>query len=356
VAEDLGEKTEDPTPKRRQEARRKGQVPRSADLSAAVLLSAGILLVFIFGDRLLEGLAAAMRVGLSPETLAADVSGGSIGGAVVFAFGQLFRLVGPLLVIMAGVAFTDQIFQVGWFLSADPLKPNFGKLNVVSGFKKLVSPRSGMKGLLGILKLLAMSLVLWVVIYINFDRISALPVLTVPGALVESSALMMEAAFWCLLLLLLIGIIDRVYQKWQHTKDLRMTKQEVKEERKSNEGDMEMKARRQRFGRDLIRQQLQANVPQADVVVTNPTHFAVALKYDSEKMNAPRVLAKGADQLAMQIRLIAASSGVPIVERKPLARALYYNAEVGSEIPADLYEAVAELLAYVYRLDTSMAS
>ncbi|MEC9374435.1 MAG: EscU/YscU/HrcU family type III secretion system export apparatus switch protein, partial [Planctomycetota bacterium] len=176
------------------------------------------------------------------------------------------------------------------------------------------------------------------------------------GALVESARIMMDLIIWTLLALILIGVIDRAYQKWQHTKDLRMTKQEVKEERKSTEGDLAMKARRLRFGRELIRQQIAANVPKADVVVTNPTHFAVALKYDSDSMRAPRVIAKGADQLAIQIRLVAVRHSIPIVERPPLARALYHNVEVGREIPADLYEAVAELLAYVYRLEGRMAS
>jgi len=151
-------------------------------------------------------------------------------------------------------------------------------------------------------------------------------------------------------------VVDLLYQRWQHTEDLKMTKQQVKDERRSSEGDPEVKSRRFQMAREIIRQRLGAAVPEADVVVTNPTHFAAALKYDSDEMAAPRLVAKGADHLAMQIRLIAVAHGVPIVERPPLARALYRNVEVGQEVPSDLYEAVAEVLAYVYRLEGRAAS
>jgi len=158
-------------------------------------------------------------------------------------------------------------------------------------------------------------------------------------------------ALWLAVILLLIGIIDWLYQRWQHKEDLKMTKQQVKDERRSMEGDPQVKGRRLRMMRDILVQQIQANVPVADVVVTNPTHFAVALRYDTETMRAPRVVAKGGDYMAQRIRLVAASAGVPIIERPPLARGLYFGTEVGQEISPVYYEAVAEILAYVYRLD-----
>jgi len=174
-------------------------------------------------------------------------------------------------------------------------------------------------------------------------------------ALAFALAMALRVALWTLAVLLILGIIDWAYQKWQHNQDLKMTRHEVKDERRASEGDLETKARRLRFARSLMVQRLQHDVPKADVVVTNPTHFSVALKYESGEMSAPRVVAKGADEMAMRIRYIAKTHGVPIVERPPLARALFKDVPVGKEIPAHHYQAVAEVLSYVYRLEGKAA-
>jgi len=356
MADDLGERTEAPTPKRREEARKKGQVPRSADLTAAVLLSAGALLLFFFGADLLGVVMSVTRRLLGEEVLAADLTGEDLGATISFTGLTVARALAPLLLAIALAAIVDQIGQVGLMLSPEALKPKLSVFNLAKGAKKLLGGRALMKGLLAMVKVALIGAVMAVVIGMNFDRLSALPGAPIRAGVVEAAHLLLETAIWALLILALIGLADRAYQVWQHTQDLKMTKQEVKEERKSTEGDAQMKSRRINFGRELIRQQMRSSVPKADVVVTNPTHFAVALKYDEQSMNAPRVLAKGADHLAIQIRLIAASHGVPMVERPPLARALYHNVEIGREIPGDLYEAVAEVLAYVYRLEGRTAS
>lgn len=189
----------------------------------------------------------------------------------------------------------------------------------------------------------------------NLGRIVGLPQFEIADIVQIIARMALELAIWLVVILLVLGIIDWVYQRWQHKEDLKMTKQQVKDERRSMEGDPQVKSRRFRMMQDIILNQIQTAVPQADVVVTNPTHFSVAIRYDPEKMNAPKVTAKGADFLAFRIRHLAIASGVPIVERAPLARAIYSGIEVGQEISPEHYEAVAEVLAYVYRMESSAA-
>ena len=250
--------------------------------------------------------------------------------------------------LVAGIA---QFLQVGWVLTTKPLKPNFGKLNPISGVKRLFSKRSLMKSILNSVKLVFVLAVAYAVIAGFVPKIIGLPALGAMQGMMLIARMLLALAIWLAAVLLVIGLIDWLYQKWQHAEDLKMTKQQVKDERRSMEGDPQIKGRRLRMMRDIVLQQIQANVPLADVVVTNPTHFAVALRYDAETMNAPRVVAKGADYMAQRIRLVAAASGVPIIERPPLARGLYFGAEPGQEISSEYYEAVAEILAYVYRLE-----
>ena len=352
MAEQLGEKTEQPTVRRREEARREGQVARSQDLSAAVTLLAGLLMVLLLGAMMSRGLGQMM----------AAVLGGrapGLGGAArdslrtlsAWAAGEAAWLLLPAMALLAVGAYLIQVFQVGFSLSARPLRPKLSKLDPVKGAKRLLGLRGLVKTGMNILKLAVVLLVSVAVIYRRMGDVVTLPLLDLRASARLGGVIVLELVLWLLLLLLMIGIIDYVYQRWQHTRDLRMTHQEVKEERKSLEGDPQMKARRLRMAQKIALQQIRQAVPQADVVVTNPTHFAVALKYDADRMRAPKVVAKGADALAARMREVAAFSGVTIVERPPLARALYFNVEVGREIRAEHYEAVAEVLAYVYRLE-----
>lgn len=356
MPDDLGEKTEDPTEKRKQEARDKGQVARSADLTAAALmLFVGVFLLF-FSGGIAENLTAAMRAALEPPSLHDAVGAGQLGSIAGFAFERLVAAVLPMMLFIFAVAAVSQYLQVGWRMTLKPIQPKLSNLSPAKGLKRTFSKRNAMKSLLDIGKVSLVLTVAIVHLLMCLDRMAALPMLSAPMAVMEAGRIILEGAAWVLLVLLLIGIADMIFQRWQHNQELRMSKHEVKEERKSAEGDPQVKSRRFRLMQQLLSQQISAAVPQADVIVTNPTHFAVALKYDPESMGAPRVLAKGADHLALRIRLVASSAGVPIVERPPLARALYYNVEPGQQIPMEHYEAVAELLAYVYRLDQRAAS
>ena len=350
MAEDLGEKTEDPTQKRLTEARERGQVSRSADLSAAIILSGAAALLYIFGFEIFGGMGSYMRLTLEPETLGAGLHLDSVEQSIRLAVSVSLRLLTPVLLLMALIAWLEQLGQVGWNFTTKPITPKFDRLSPAKGLKNIFSKRSLVKAGLNIAKLVVIGGVAYIVIHSGEQRLAASPALTPAGIFLLTTRLVTELGLWILAVLLIIGIIDRTYQTWQRTQDLRMSKQEVKDERKSTEGDPETKARRMRIAREMVRQRLRSAVPQADVVVTNPTHYAVAIKYDSDSMNAPRVVAKGADFLALQIRLIASANSVPIVERKPLARALYHGVEVGQEVPPQHYAAVAEILAYVYRL------
>lgn len=351
MAEDLGEKTEDPTSKRLADAREKGQIARSADLSAAVLLSFAAIILFLLGPGLFDGLGAYMRAALEPGSLGRGLTPAPLRESVNLALAVGGRLLLPIMLIMAVAAWIEQVAQVGWNFTLEPISPKIDRLSPIKGVKNIFSRKSVVKAVVNIGKLVLIAAVAMLVIQSDTSRIVALPALTPGGAALVAARLMIELALWILAVLLFIGFIDRAYQVWQHKHDLRMTKHEVKDERKSTEGDAETKARRQRIAREIMRQRLRGDVPKADVIVTNPTHYAVAIKYDPEHMSAPKVLAKGADHMAMQIRLIASGAGVPIVERPALARALYRSADVGREIPVEWYEAVAEVLAYVYRLD-----
>jgi flagellar biosynthetic protein FlhB len=357
VAEDMGEKTELPTDHRRSEARDKGQIARSTDLSSAVLMTAVVVLMILFAQPLIEGMAALMRHSLGAATLGAGITADRLRPDVTLTFWEATRLTAPIMALMVVVAVLAMLQQVGFKLSTKALEPKWDKLNFVKNLNRLVNKRSLVKAGLDLLKLAIIGAVVLMIVRADTDLLIGLANLSLVDGLIVGAALVRDLALWVLAVLIILGILDFTYQRWQHTQDLKMTKHEVKDERKSTEGDLETKARRLKMARQIAMQRLGIDVPKADVIVTNPTHYAVALKYDADSgMNAPRVIAKGADFLALRIRYIAAAHGVPIVERPPLARALYRDVKVGREISQEHYEAVAEVLAYVYRLDRKLAS
>ena len=351
MAEELGERTEQPTGRRRFEARRKGQVAKSTDLSSALDLAGAVVLLVMFGGAGFAALAAMTRRVLGGETPGDPLDAASIGPLLGWASFEAAKVVVPALVAMFLVAAAAQLVQVGWFVTAEPLRPKLERLSPLAGFKKLFNTRNLVKTAVNTAKLAVVAAVAGLVFRGNIPAILALPRLAMAPGMRAIAGIALELAVWLLVLLLALGAIDWLYQRWQHTKDLRMTRQEVKEERKSHEGDPQTKARMLRMAHDIAMQRIQQEVPRADVIVTNPTHFAVALRYDQDKMHAPRVVAKGADYMAWRIRNVAIACGVPIVERPPLARALYAGVEVGREISPEHYEAVAEVLAYVYKTE-----
>jgi flagellar biosynthetic protein FlhB len=349
MAAETGDKTEAPTPRRRSEARQQGQVARSADLSSALLLLGAILSLSWFGPHLMASLLKSMQLFLTVGD-GAEVARVDVRPTVVAVAMAVLSAAGPILlgVMIAGVL--SNMLQVGFLFTTKPLMPRLDKLNPLGGFGRLFSSRTVVQLGMNLLKLTMVCLVAYSAIRKRFDEI--ILAIDVGGwhQVAVLSKVLYEVAVQLAVMLLILAMIDYAWQKYRHERDLKMTKEEIKEEMRRMEGDPIIKQRRRRMQYAAALQRIKKAVPKADVVVTNPTEFAVAIQYDSEAMRAPTVVAKGQGYLAHKIREIAVAHGVPIVERKALAQALYKTVEVGSEIPEKFYQAVAEILAYVYEL------
>jgi flagellar biosynthetic protein FlhB len=350
MADDFGDKTEAPTPKRRQEAREQGNIARSPDLTAAVLLLSVIVMLDWYGPGLFGALKVVMAETLGGAPLQSRDAGGVI-GALLPALRTVAGALAPLLIGVCIVAVIVNLAQVGLFFNTKRLQPQLSALNPLKGMNKIFMGRDGLIHLaMSVLKLAVVGFVAYTAVHgrlmqiLSAQRLEFVQVFGMGAEIVYSIGLRIGAA------LLVLAILDYAYQRWNTEQKLKMSKQEIKEEMRRMEGDPQIKSRRRQLAMQRITQGIRANVPTADVVVTNPTHFAIALKYDSQTMHAPRVVAKGTDLLAMQIRAVAAENGIPILERPPLARALYRLVDVGHEIPEQFYSAVAEILAYVYEL------
>jgi flagellar biosynthetic protein FlhB len=350
MAEELGERTELPTGRRLSEARSQGQVAKSQDLASAIDLIGALVLIATCGGGAVASMGVLLRRVLQNEVPGNPLDPGSVRPLLIWAGGRLAWILVPALIAMFIIACLSHIVQVGWLYTTKPIQPDVTRLNPFAGIRKLFNTRNLVKSGVNTVKLAVAGSIAYRVFRGQLPEMAALPALGMVQGLYKMATMGLHLAMWLLALFLVIGVADYLFQRWQHTKDLKMTRQEVKEERRSSEGDPEVKARRFRMAREIALQRIQQAVPKADVVVTNPTHFSVALQYDSQTMHAPRVVAKGADFLAFRIRHVAIAGGVPIVERPPLARGLYWGVEVGQEISPEFYEAVAEVLAYVYRL------
>jgi len=350
MADDLGDRTEDATPKRLAEAREEGNVVKSLDLGGAFGLLVITLALSWLVMTMLDQAQALVGHSLQPAVLSQplDATGaGDLAWQFIKAAGYVAA---PILLIAWVAAFSSQFMQVGLLFSTKAATPNFKKLNPWAGLKRLLGISSLVKSGLDSGKVgIVLAVSIWTIVN-DSERMVVLPYLSAFQAAGEVARMMYELALRVLAVLLVLGILDFMYQKWKHTRDLRMTKQQVKDEMRQSEGDPEVKRRRMRIQRQIAQQRISSAVPKADVIVTNPEHLAIAIRYDQARMNAPVVVAKGADYLAMQIRLIAMQHGIPIVERKPLARALYKQVGVNQEVPPEFYKAVAEILAYVFRL------
>ncbi|MCG3180656.1 MAG: Flagellar biosynthetic protein FlhB [Phycisphaerae bacterium] len=345
--EEMGEKTERPTPHKLQEARESGQVAKSTDLTAALALLGALVTLNLLGPsilRQLAGLTGRMLGGdgsLRPESMLASARA---------SFSTAANVVLPLVLAAAAAAFLANLVQVGFIATWRPVMPDFNKINPIAGLGRLFSSRNLVKMLVNIGKIVLIAWVCWATISARMEEITGLMSLDFWGSVGASAELVYVLAIRVSLVLLVLAILDFAFQRYQHEKQLMMSRHELREELKRMEGDPTLRARRRNVARQLAMQRIAAEVPRADVIVTNPTHVAVALKYDPQAMGAPRVVAKGADLMAEQIRKIAIQNRVPIVRRAPLARALFAACDIGDQVPVKFYKAVAEVLAYVYEL------
>ena len=349
------EKTEQPTAKKLNDARKEGQVAKSQEIATAFTLLALFLIIWVLYPFIGTNIVGIFdRVYNSIPDVARTYDGrlpiAYIRSIISNAILTMGLIASPFFILGFLIAFISDLVQVGFKPTTKPLQPKFSKLNPISGMKKIFSTRKLFELAKSILKLAVMAVVIYSFLTGRTESLFLLydmplsQAIGLMGNLIISLGLRIAAAY------MVIAFIDLIYQRRKFTKDMMMTKQEVKEEFKNSEGDPAVKSAQKRRMMEASRRRMMQQLPQADVVITNPTHYAVAIKYDADESDAPIVIAKGADYLAQKIKEIARDNDVEIVENKPLARMLYANVEVGELVPPELYKAVAEVLAYVYHL------
>ncbi|MBM7692249.1 flagellar biosynthetic protein FlhB [Peribacillus deserti] len=344
-----GEKTEKATPKKREDARKKGQTAKSQDLNTAIVLLAVFFLLMVTGPSMLrkmmflftEYLKDFSSINLKPE---------NIQPLFVGVIKELTLLLAPVLgvALLAGAA--ANYFQVGVMFSTEAIQFKLEKLNPISGFKRIVSLRAIVELLKSILKIAIVGLVTFLVIWNKLPEIMLLSQKSAGDALSSLAKITISVGLFASGALLFLSLLDYLYQKFDFEKSIRMSKQDIKDEYKNIEGDPLIKSKIKQRQREMAMQRMMQEVPKADVVITNPTHYAIALKYDDEKNEAPYVVAKGVDFIAKKIKLIASENDIAMVENRPLARALHDGSEIGQAIPEEFFKAIAEILAYVYKL------
>jgi len=344
------ERTEPATPKRREDARKKGQVAKSRELPTAAAILGGALFFWVAGGRMLGDAGGMMRQAFG-RIVQEDLSLLRFQAVLLASAADGIRLMTPLLAVMLILGVASNILQTGPVASLQPLVPKLSKISPAAGFKRIFSAVTLMELFKSIVKMLAICAAVYAVLQSEAGHLPALASMRLEGLLPYLGGVSFRIAVTAGLVLLVMAAIDFGFQRYEHEKRLRMTRQEVRREFKETEGDPMVRARIRSIQREMARKRMMSDVPTADVVVTNPTHLAVALKYDAAAMAAPRVVAKGAGHVAARIRELARQAGVPVMEDKPLARALYKAVEVGREIPFELYQAVAEVLAFVYRVN-----
>lgn len=348
--ESFQEKTEPASDKRRQDAKRKGKVPRSVEVTSAMVMLCGLMVLSLSGQAIVERIITFSRTWFARSGVFV-VTSESAQGLVAEVFATLGLAMGPLLIGVMIVGLASNVTQIGFVYSPELLRPNWDKVSPLQGVRRIMfSRRSAMEVGKSLLKILAVG---WVAYTALVEVIVDAPLVMESDAqgILQFIGTTASALAWRSgIAFLVLALLDFWYQRVEYERDLRMTKDEVKEETKTMEGDPLIKSRIRTIQRRIAYRRMMQEVPKADVVVTNPTHLAVAIQYDSAEMTAPKVVAKGADFVAQKIREIALENKIPIVEDKPLAQTLYRTVDIGEEIPEKLFQAVAQLLAYIYRL------
>jgi flagellar biosynthetic protein FlhB len=342
-------RTEEPTTRRRQESRRKGQTAFSSDLSNGLSLLVASAILWWAGRMVGEQLLECLQLQLS-QLSGEDWGIGETSALAQSTFRRFLSACGWLVGGLFAVTLALGFLQAGFHLTLDPLKLDWNRISVTKGWSKLFSMRAGVRGLMTVVKVAVIVGLVWWLFRVNLSDISLTTQQSLLQAISVGWSLIMKAAMAVGGGFAFLGILDYGFQRWRHEQDLRMTRQQVKDEHKQEEGDPQLKARIRKLQREIAQRQMMQDVPDATVVLTNPTHFAVAVRYDRVSNNAPEVVAKGADHVAKRIVSIARDHGIPVVENKPLARTLFKAVDVGQQIPISLYRAVAEILARIYGL------
>lgn len=344
-----GEKTEDASSRKLTKAREQGQVAKSIEIPSVFVLLAGVLALRAFASMIYKNCLAMLDHTLRFDKIPVLTDGDVI--ALFFRYSEImFIILAPILAAVFLAALGSNLFQVGFHISWEAIQPKLSKINPISGLMQKFSSRSIVELIKSILKLFVVFAVAWFAVKNDLNSIILLYDNSISFILLSIVSLSFKIVIRVLLVMALIAILDYAYQKWKFLEDQKMTKQEVKDEFKQTEGDPQVKSRIRQIQAQAARQRMMADVPKADVIVTNPTRLAVAIQYDGAIMDAPTVLAKGSGAVAANIRRIAEEAGVPLVENRELARNLYSMVDIGQTVPAELFQAVAEILAYVYRL------
>lgn len=345
--QDGQEKTEQPTGRRLGKARGEGQVAKSQEINSVAGLFAALLYFSLNGRAMIDSIKIFMQHVFDSrlETHLNVVSTFALSREMIMALSKILM---PFMLLLVVIGLISNIGQFGILFTLKPLHPKFSKFNPISGLKSFVSMQKLVEILKSILKLLVIAVIPYLIIRSELEYLPLIMDTGIWNIICYIGKIILRILFYVGLVFLLLGILDLIFQKWKFKKDMMMTKEEVKDEFKQTEGDPMVKAKIRRNQIEMLRKIMLEKVPRADVVITNPVHVAVALKYDRMSMDAPQVVAKGARLIAEKIKKIARENGVPIVENKPLAQSLYKTVEVGESIPETLYKAVAEVLAYVY--------
>lgn len=341
-------KTEEPTPRRIEEARERGQVAKSQELVSVLVTLAGLVFLWIYMPFLYKTVHEMVRWALETFNSPVPENPAEVTGVIIGAAGRALVMVAPLAGVVFVTAFFANVIQFGFVAAAESIAPDINRINPAQGLKRLFGVRTAVQFLFSMAKMTLAAVVIYFFVRWRGPRLTALVDGTVHNGVAAVLTEVLFLAATMLMLFLMLAVVDCVFQRHQYHVDLRMTREELKEELRRMEGDPAIRARRRAAMRRLLFSRMFAAVPESDVVVTNPTEFAVALRYRQDNDRAPVVTAKGRRKVAERMRELALENGVPIVERPVLARGLFFAVDVGGEVPPELYQAVAEVLAYVY--------
>ncbi|TRZ38708.1 flagellar biosynthesis protein FlhB [Niallia circulans] len=343
-----GEKTEKATPKKRQDTRKKGQVAKSQDINTALVLIAVFAVLNFAGGSILKGIVSLMNFSLN-DLMLMELTEHNIKSIFIEILKQTAIILSPILAAAMIAGVIANYMQVGVLFTTEPIKFKLEKINPLSGLKRMFSIRSIVELLKSILKITVIGIITFAILWNKLEQILLLSQKSIGATLITLAKLTVQMGLVGSGALLFLALFDYLYQKYDYEKNIRMSKQDIKDEYKNVEGDPLIKSKIKQRQREMAMRRMMQDVPTADVVITNPTHYAICLKYDEDKYDAPYVVAKGVDFLAQKIKLIAKEHEVITVENRPLARALYSQVDVGDIVPEEFFKTVAEILAYVYR-------
>ncbi len=343
------EKTEEATPHKKRQVRQKGQVARSSDLNAALVILVLILTLYFIRSYYEQQLTGFLRHIFSRE-LTLELTHGQLIYLFNLSIKAFFETVAPVFAVAIGVGLSANFLQVGFMFAPEAIKPKLSNINPLEGFKRIFSKKALVEMLKAILKVSVVGLMVFFTVRNNFDSMLFMLDMGLVGIVDLVASVLFKVALGAAGIFIVVAILDSIYQKWEFKQRIKMSKYEVKQEFKQTEGDPLIRSKIKEKQRQLAAGRMMAQVPEATVVVTNPTHLALALKYEEGMMDAPILLAKGAGYVAQRIVEIANEHDVPVLENKPVARSLYQSVEIGEEIPVELYQAVAEILVALYRL------